>query len=285
MKMKPAALTAEQLATALKPEFGADTNVYLSNIKLQRQADVLVGGTTAANTGTLKLNAAAALLVAGEDLVLRVKDSTQSYNGLAITVTLGVTLDDDTADTATATLTIPAWEGDTGTAVPLGLSDDFTPDGVGNETKKVKSIDSVDTVANAKPGISLEIWSTPDAAAWVGVGCKTEINGAPKGNPTVAIACGYDSNAFTKKGRGEAPTLDISYKYKTYVSGLARYHGQDVDVRVDAVKEGEELLERWIYTGYRPALTLPRGDGEEEVIGSSSGMYQALFVFLADKAA
>jgi hypothetical protein len=98
---------------------------------------------------------------------------------------------------------------------------------------------------------------------------------------TVTVACGYEGTKYTKKGRSEEVELELEYVHFSSYNGMSRLNGGRCSLLVEVIKDDAVGSERVVLTGHRPNYSPSRGDGDDEVVGTSSGAYESFLLFSA----
>ena len=68
------------------------------------------------------------------------------------------------------------------------------------------------------------------------------------------------------------------FKYIGITEQLSRFNGVIGTLRADILKNDTVVWERALYTGFRPRVTVSRGDGNDEVEGTAAGIYRTVMV-------
>ena len=264
-------LTALQVDRAREPEIGSDSQVFFAP-----ENELLIGTieATAAAVGAYTSAGGQGIPVAGRDLHLRALRPIAGSGG-AMTVTLNVTLDDDTSDTAVATFHLPTYTA-AGSAnfFPQGTAADFVPAGAGNSAKKIKAIVGLASVANMVAGNQFEVVSTPNLADFVFIDCTTSKAGQFNYPGIIEIPCGTNPSAYTREGRGESNQLSVGFRDRGVLEQLNRFAGVKGTCRIDVVKGSNILSARIVYGGWIPRPVAPRGDGNDIVEATAAGPYE-----------
>ena len=279
MRFALATLTATQAVLAQQPEIGAESIFHASAIEAIEMGKIV---TDSAGVASWKPRASAAIPGAGWDLHLRTDDGLKNLAGNP-TVTLSVTIGDSVgAGTATATIAVPAWVADQSKNWPVGHAVDFIPQGVGNTDKDIEAITLISVAStNLPPNTELSVFATPPAASLVEIGYCKSINGPYQVPGSVRIADRYESARAVKKGRAEDADLALEFNHISSMDGLARYNGSRILAWVKVVKSKAVHTENVLYTGYVPQVSPSRGDGNDDVMESSTGPYERFLTFTA----
>ena len=96
---------------------------------------------------------------------------------------------------------------------------------------------------------------------------------------SVSIPCGYEASRFVKKGRSEESELELEFVHFSSWSGVERLNGGRCSLLLDVVKDDSIPWERVVLTGHRPNASPNRGDGDDEVLATSSGPYESVLLF------
>ena len=103
--------------------------------------------------------------------------------------------------------------------------------------------------------------------------------GALKVHSRYTCACGLVGSAYTKFGRSEAGSLNVSARHFTFGDGLSRLGNHVVSAMVVVKKDGRITGERLVARAWRPNPQTPRGDGDDEVITTAEGMFENFAAF------
>lgn len=264
-------LPASDYGIANNPELGGESEVLLSY-----EEPKILGTITqpAPASGILDREVPAMDFGSGVDLVARARTGLRS--SASIVVTLNVTFVGGGSGTATATFAPPAHVQDQSFNIPMGLAVDVKP-GVGNESKKIASVTSVASVVGGVRGNKIEILALPES--WFKLGCARTKNPTYPVPQPVNIPCGLNASAFTKMGMSEPGSLELSGLQFSYADGLTRLNGHRGAVMIEVKKENV-LCERQVFLGYVGAANSARGDGSDEVLTTSNGMFENFCVFV-----
>ncbi len=270
MKLNLSVLAA-QLDIARSPIIGEDVVVSFAPENCQKRGFVRCTGATA---GAYTSTGGAAIPVAGRDIFARVASSKLSgLAGSAMTITLNVILDDDDEDTATATFHIPTWATAQANIFPIGVATDFTPVGVGNTDKKIKSIVSLAGVTNMVAGNKFEIFTAPNAADFVEIeGCRGK-GGAFNLPKVIQIGAGRETVEWTKLGRGDSNPLKIECVNRGALEQLARFSGQQGTILFSYIKDDAVLSQYTLFSGFWPQAAGEIPDTGETMI-TAEGPYE-----------
>jgi hypothetical protein len=279
MKLNLSTLTADDLLVANTPEVGAESVVKITDREFQRL--FLVRNTNDSGSDIAAIDGVTFPLVLSEnrDLHLRA-DACLKYDA-DIVVELTCVMSDDTSVQAFATLNVPDWADDTINSIPIGSAVDFVDASGDPLALEVKSITDVAAITGGRSGLQngLSIWSSPSASQWDTQGCTRNKNFDLVIPSSISIACRYNASAFVKKGRSEEPTLELEYVYFSAWEGIGRLNGGRSSILVEVVKDDSVPWERIVFTGHRPNGSPTRGDGDDEVVATSSGPYENFLVF------
>lgn len=277
MRFLPATLTAAAVILAQKPEIGLESKVRASPLEV-----VKLGTINVDSAGVATYTAVSGIVIptAGYDLHLRTDDTIGPLTALP-TVTLSVSLFGAVASTVVATLGIPSWVQDQSKIWPLGQSTDFIPQGVGNDAKTVLSITALDDSENLPANSTWSVWGSPAAANFVSLGYCRNKEGPYTVPGNVRIADGYNPQAAIKRGRAEDSDLTLEFVHISSMDGISRLNDRRCAVLLDVTKDKTVLSERVVYAGYRPAAGPKRGDGNDEVIETSTGPFESFLLFVA----
>lgn len=267
-------ITAAQVAIARKPEIGVESEVYFAP-----ESCVLLGQVNALTATTAEYISAGGVGIpaAGRELVMRCLSPDILGVGGAMAVTLNVTVFGGGVDTAVATFHIPTWSGAGAlNRFPIGICSDLVP--VTNPTLKVIAVVGVASVANMTPGNRFQIYTTPPSEDFVYIDCTTKKGGQFNLPAIVEIPCGYNAAAYTKLGRSESNKLAISFRDRGALEQLNRFNGSQGTVRMDVVKDGSVLAQRFLYSGYFVRAMADRGEGDDIVESTSEGPYDQFLI-------
>lgn len=242
-------VAAADVSVARAPLIGEDVQVYFSPENCESLGTVRA---LTATTAEFTSAGGVGIPVGGRECFLRIASSKCQGVGGAMTVTLNVVLEDgDTVDTAVATFHLPTWAPAGALNYwPYGVAADIIPAGVGNSAKVIKSITSVASVANMKPGNTFEIFSSPNAASFTFIDCCRSKGGMLNLPGIIEIACGRNPSAYTKLGRGESNPLKVEFINRGALEQLAMFNGQQGTLRFDIIKDDAVLAERRMFTGF-----------------------------------
>ncbi len=268
-------ITAAQVDSARKPELGWESKAYFAPENCILVASVLA---TAAAVGELTSAGGLGIPVAGRDLLCRVSSAFAAGAGGNMTVKIGVTMDDDTVDTATATFQVPTYTASSVNQFPMGVSSDFVPDTIGNIAKKIKTITGLTSVTNQTPGNAFELYTTPESATFVYIDVTRSKGGALNLPGYVEIPDRLNPAAFVKLGRGESNKIKLEYETRGALEQLGRFNGSTGTLRLDVLKDDKVLSERIMFTDYIVRANGDRGDGNDVVKNTSEGPYQRFFI-------
>jgi hypothetical protein len=279
MRFAPPTLSSELAALAQKPEINLESSVYVSAVEVVKLGVIEVD---ASGNATWRARNGVSIPAAGYDLHLCSDDGVpvQSANP---TVTLNVTLVGAVTTTAVAAYAVPAWATDQQKFYPVNKAADFVPTGAGNSLLLVTAITGLSTSANLPANSTFSVWGSPGVAAntFALVGYKRNAEGAYKVPGSVEIPDGYDASAAVKKGRSDQANLTLDFAHISAMDGMTRYNGQRVAVWVRVVKDKAAHVENVVYCGYRPESSPKRGDGDGEVVESSTGSFEKVLLFTA----
>lgn len=275
MRFALPALSAAQIPIATKPEMGVESDIFIS------AAEVIL-------VGKVSVDAAGAVTWApepgvdlGDGMDLHAKVNFMATATAAPTLTITGTLDDDNAGTADADLAVPSWWRDQSKTFQEGFGEDFIPNGAGNSAKLIKAIASV-AVTNVPANAEFLIYGSPPAASFIEYGWKRGAQGAYNVPATVSFADGYNPNAAVKPGRGETRELTLSFAHVAAGFAIGRFNGKRVAVLLKVRKNRKTVhTENIVYVGYIPSSTPNRGDGNDEVVEESKGMFEDCLQFTA----
>jgi len=264
-------VTAAQLDTARSPIIGEDVVVSFAPENCQKRGFFRATGAT---TGAYTSAGGAPIPTAGRDIFARVASA--KFSGVAssaMTLTLDVTLDDDTTGTATATFHIPTWSTAQANIFPIGVATDFTPVGAGNADKKIKAIIGFDACTNMVAGNKIEIFTSPNLADFVEIeGCRGK-GGAFNLPKVIQIGAGRETVEWTKLGRGDSNPLKIECVNRGALEQLARFSGQQGTVLFSYIKDDSVLAQYTLFSGFWPQAAGEIPDTGETMI-TAEGPYE-----------
>lgn len=241
------AITAAQVAIARGPLIGEEVEVYFAPENFQ-----LLGGLRALTATSAEWGAegGASIPAEGRDVFVRAASANLTGVGGAMNVTFNVTLFGGVADTAVATFHLPTWAASQANKFPIGLCADLVPATPANAALKVLAVGSLVSVANMTPGNKFELFTTPEASAFQFIECTRSKGGAHNLPGVIEIPCGRNPAAFTKLGRGESNSLEISFATRGGLEQLNRFSGHQGTIRFDTIKDDSVLTERKFYSGF-----------------------------------
>lgn len=266
-------IPADDIGIANAPEIGGQSKVFLSYGEVG-----VIGGITqsAPNSGTWAA-AVPAFNFPNTGADLQLSCVTGIKSSVPVVVDLGVTFADDTSGTARATFTVPNFVKDQSANLPVGLTVDIVGLAA-NSAKKVKAVNSLTSITGGEKGNRFEVVSIPET--YYQVGCarsKNETLPVPKSLP---IACGLKGSAFVVQGRSDPGELELTALSFNYADGLSRLNGHRGTVMIEVWKADRVLTERHVYSGYTPAPSTDRGDGDDEVTVNATGNFEEFFKFV-----
>lgn len=277
MRFSLPALAGALAVNAGAPEIGLESTVFASAVEAYRVGTIFVD---ASGNAVYIPKPGITLPALGYDLHLRC-DTGVAGVSVVPSVTLNVTLGDDTAGTAIASLGIPGYVPDQSKVWPVGEASDFIPQGVGNGAKLVKAISAISASAGLGTNTEWGIFASPAASSFVQLGWKRQAN-IPYDVPgVVALPDGYRAVGASKKGRGEQPTYSFQFGHVSSMGGMARYYGHRISVLEKIVKDKVAHTANLLVIGFRPTGSPDRGDGNDEVVESSEGFGEEHLIFNA----
>jgi hypothetical protein len=250
---------AADLAIANTPELGGEskrTKISFEEVGLVAQ---IAMGAPASGTMTPAIPAFDFDDASGNDLVVRAKTAIVSDDDVVLT--FGVTFQDNTTGSATASFSVPSYAQNQSSNLPMGLAVDLIGT-AGNSGKKVKSADSLTSIAGGSRGNEFQLLALP--ATWYdvpGITSKVETLNVPKAK---SIAHGLDGSRWTKFGLSEPGRLELEAFHISAGDGLQRLNHHDFSAMVEVYAEDRVLKERHVYGGCRGAFNADRKDGEDE---------------------
>ena len=265
-------LSAAQVLIAQNPEIGVESIVHVSPVEVVKLGRIVFD---AAGDPTWYPKAGASFGT-GLDLHLRLDSAVAATAAPSITLTVTTPTG---ADTAVALLSIPSWVTDQTHVYPVGKALDMVP--VITATDLVTAIAGVAANANVPANTEYSVWGSPPASKFIEIGYKRSVAGPYNVPAAIPLADGYNPAAAIKQGRPEIPELSMEFLHITAMGGLARYNGHRTSVWVKVLKDKTVHAENIVYCGHRPQATPSRGDGNDEVVESSSGPYEDVLLFTA----
>lgn len=276
MRFSLPTLSAAAILIAENPEIGLESNVFMSASEVIK-------------LGTIKTDAAGAITWIprpgasfGAGLDIHVSLKTAIVAAAAPVITLTATVAVTGASTVAGTLAVPSWAANQNQFYPEGYALDLIPTGVGDTARLVTAIAGVTSLANVPNNSELTVWGSPAASNFVEVGWKKTVDGAYATPGTVSIANKYNPSAAIKKGRPEVTELKMDFNHISSMDGISRYTGLRTSVLVKIIKDDAVTTEHILYLGYRPNASPTRGEGNDEVVESSSGPVEACIRFIAN---
>jgi hypothetical protein len=169
---------AADLAIANTPELGGESKrTKISFEEVGLVAEIAMGA-PASGTMTPAIPAFDFDDASGNDLVVRAKTAIVSDDDVVLT--FGVTFQDNTTGSATASFSVPSYAQNQSSNLPMGLAVDLIGT-AGNSGKKVKSADSLTSIAGGSRGNEFQLLALP--ATWYdvpGITSKVETLNVPK---------------------------------------------------------------------------------------------------------
>lgn len=271
------AVASTQIGIAQAPEIGADTEQVLFAPFLPVLLGHIVTGPT--NTWTPVANA---VVPADYKLVARVAKASLLGATLSpaasVVVTMDLSLTGASSSAHTATFVVPSYTTDQRNIWREFIIRDLVPTTGADETKAVVSITSLTSVTGAANGCTIEIWAMPPREAYTYIECVTTKSGGVPVDKIIPIPCGRDPQRHTKRGRRDLASLSVSFPYKGAMDQLAKFNGLKGTLCIITVKDGVVPTEISYFSGYIPAATPDRGDGDDIVTATSEGTYENYFV-------
>lgn len=267
-------ISADLLPIARSKTIGAE---YIQKANYDGWTDVGAVLMQNPTSGTLTSTAGYSAPEGGLDMVVRCANGVRSAGALILT--FGVTFDDTTTGSATATFTPPSWAKDQSFNFPQGFAVDLIGTG-GDSAKKIATVDSLTSITNGGGGNRFEILSLPDPAEdYFEIACVKDNSPTLPVTRSVAIPCRYDGSSDVKKGRSEPGALSMASRYNTGGDGLLRLNGHSVSVMTEVWKEDQVLTERYVYENWRPRANPKSGDGDDEAEVTAEGMFERFCIF------
>lgn len=263
--------TPAEVEIGFKTELGLETRIYFVPEVCSKLGSFRASGAT---TGAYASAGGPQIPAGGREVVAVISSPNGAVGIGEMSLTFDVVLEDDEVDTATASWGVPSYSQIQDNVWGFGVGRDLLPDTPLNEGKAIKSITGLDSSANLATGIIMDLYSVPALSSYSFIGNTTDKE-LPSDIPTqVAIADGYDAAAEVKPGRGEIGQAAISYRYKGITEQLSRFNGVPGTLMAEIMKEDVTLWQRCLYSGFRPASTATRGDGNAEVMAVARGIYR-----------
>ena len=273
MRLSLPALNAAQILIANKPEMGVESQVFVSPVEVVRLGKIVVD---AAGVAAWTPEPGASL---GNGMDIHLKVGSGFTATAAPSITLTGTLADDTAGTAVAALVVPSWVPDQSKTFQEGFAVDFIPAGAGNSAKLVKAISSA-AITNVPANTEFTVFGSPASSNFVELGWKRGAEGRYNTPNSVSFADGYNPSAAVKPGRPEVPELTLSFAHIAASYGLGHYNGRRVSVLLKVKKNKSSVhVSNILYTGYVPSASPNRGDGNDEVVETSTGPFEDCMQF------
>lgn len=271
----PGSLSAADKLLAQEPEIGAESIVKASYdpLGLVYEIEQSAAGAASANS----ISGAYSLPTDGLELQCICANSVASPG--SIVITFGVTDEDDTETTATATFAAPSFAADQSDYFPLGTGVDLVP--ATGAAKKIKSVDSIDSITNGSTGNRFQVVALPALTSYFSVGCTRSKDITLPIPSTVPIPCGFNGSRFVKSGRSEPGNMSCEAAYSLFSDGLARLAGQKVTAIVETRRQDRVLVERLVLGGWRPVPQSPKGDGDDETTTTAEGLFERFAFFSA----
>jgi hypothetical protein len=271
------AVSSTQLGIAQAPEIGADTDQVLFAPFLPVLLGHIVTGTT--NTWTPVANA---VIPSDYKLVGRVAKAPllgANYSPAAsVVVEMSLSVTGSAASAHTATFVVPSYTTDQRNVWREFVIRDLIPTTGADESKQVLSVTSLTSVTGAAIGCTIEIWAMPPREAYTYIECVSTKSGGVPVDKIIPIPCGRDPQRHTKRGRRDLASLSITYPYKGALDQLAKFNGLKGTLCIITTKDGVTPTEISFFSGYIPAATPDRGDGDDIVTATSEGTYENYFV-------
>lgn len=275
MRFALPALSAAQRLKAEEPEIGVESNVFVSAVDMIRLGTIKTDA-TGAITWTARPGAAY-----GAGIDIHATFAKPIVTTAAPVITLDATIVTSGAGTIVATAVVPAHVTNQAQVYPEGTSFDMIPQGEGNSANLVTAIAGVTSLVNVPTNSEITIWGSPASSNFVELGWKKSVDGAYSTSSTVSLANRYNASAVTKKGRGEVTELTMEFSHINFMEGIARYDGLKIAVLVKIIKDDSVHDQNIVYVGHRMNCTPKRGEGNDEVMESSSGPIEAVLKFSA----
>jgi hypothetical protein len=278
MKYAIPTIADTDLEIAASGKIGAEHNVYFSYDEALLVAEIKQGADLSSSTLRTENAYQPPTGTDGRDMILVADNGVRSEEQIIIVFDITIDGTGTPAGTATATFVVPTFEQDQTFNLPIGLAVDLQVDGTGNEAAKIRTITGINAITGGRAGNRFKIITLPDT--WEFLQCSKDKTPTIPVGKTVNIACGYEGARWTKKGRSEPPTLEVSGVYTSAGDGLMRLNGHRASVMIETVAEDEVLMERLVFAGWRPAAQPRMGDGDTETEVRATGNYEKLAIFV-----
>ncbi len=273
MRFNLPALSSAQIQSAKGPEMGIESIVKTSVAEV-----ILCGKVEVDATGAVTWTPEPGLSL-GDGMDLHLKVNFMSTASSAPSVTLATTLADDAAASCVAALAVPSWFPDQSRTFQEGFGEDFIPQGEGNSAKLVKAIASA-SATNVPNNSEFLVYASPPAAGFIEQGWKRGADGAYNVPSTVAFPEGYNPTRIVKPGRGETRELTLEFAHIAAGYAIGRYNGKRIAVLIQVKKNRRTVhTANVVYAGYIPSSSPSRGDGNDEVVETSAGMFEDCVIF------
>lgn len=271
---QPLPIDAADLEAALAPAIGGEHIVKVSEQPWGHVADI---NQPAADSGVATMDVAYDLPNTGKILQL-VVDRSGARSDAEMALTLNVTFDNDAPGTVTATFDVPERVPNQSFNFPQGAAAEFIPS-VPNRT--VKAVLGVAGMVGGATANRFQIVALPDLSSFVRVGCTDQANFKLPVGSSISIPCGLNPSRFTKRGRGEPGSLNVSERWTDYLTGLTRINGFFCSAMVEIIKEERILTDRFVVNNWRPMASPQIGDGDDVVKADAEGNFSDYAVFTA----
>lgn len=268
MRFALAALSAAEILVAKKPEMGLDTRVFPSVVPVQKVGKIVVSG----GTNTWIPEAGVDWTAAGLDLCLKV-DSPLRCTAAPV-VTLECTLVGPlTEEDVATTFNIPSWVPDQSYSYQVGRGFDLVPTGVGNSAKRVLAVTGITSITGITGYAEFIVYGSQASSDFKELGWSKSVSGPYSTPASIAFPDGYNPAAAIRAGRPEIPELTVSMTHIASSAGMTRYNGHEIAMLAKVIKDKSVHVGNILYVGYRPQASPERGEGNDEVVETSTGPY------------
>lgn len=267
-------IPAADIPVAAAPELGGESRLFISYENFAVVAEITQAAPNSGNYATVL--PAFAFNANGDDLAMLAKTAIVSDDDVEFV--FGVTFGDNTSGTARATFAKPSSAQNQTSNLPIGLAVDINGDG-GNALKKIKSINSIQSITGGQINNVFQIVSLPNN--WQLIGCAKSKNFTPPGVvKPLAVACGLNASAYVVAGMSDPGQLDMEALHFTYGDGLSQLNGHRGSVMVARYAAGRVLAEQLVVGGFRGQTKNNRGDGDDQARDVTVGLCEIFAVFV-----
>lgn len=231
------------------------------------------------NSGTWTGNVAdAALLFSKPSGLLAVLDTDVNTTGSIVVTVIGTDAA-NAALTGVGTFTPPAYSGETGYIFPKawGVEIIATAPGV---FKTITSI-TIAAPATAK-NARVSIFGLPALSTYRLVGCKVQLNYAPRVPMPHSIPCGRDETAFAVLGMIPEGKMTITAKIINESEGLSRYNGIRVTGLIKRKADDKVTTAHNFFLGLTITSKKNVGEAIDPATLEGEGLYEDMASVLAE---